>query len=403
VRYLDSQFSGTAKFNKPTVSGKDNYVTPSYGNIGFPFLITEFVLGVDVQEYQSAWFTALWYRQCHPMTSWPRKPNAMQGAKVALDKTGTAQHLFVDLMTGLQYLHGAKCYAWDIKPDNLLITKADERLKILDFGMGKVYTEKKVDTKKKVQISMSVRNLPGRQAPELSPGSMGGVSRGTSLEPSKIDIFLAGQLLLGMTVTREYLKYMVRDQCYELPALNVDKGASNFTDLLRMYPNIRRRFDARSYSDGPALKDLLVRVLDTDPSKRPSATEVLKHKWCNTSVADISEPQTFKVGAAVEANWNSEGTWYPGKIAVSHGDGTYDIAYDDGDSEEKVSASDIRQIMASSKADAAPAAADGVTAATASSFPSVRADEMDSLPTAVSMVGVNVRLAAARSGNRKKR
>jgi len=406
VRYLDSQFSGTAKFNKPTVSGKDNYVTPSYGNIGFPFLITEFVLGVDVQEYQSAWFTALWYRQCHPMTSWPRKPNAMQGAKVALDKTGTAQHLFVDLMTGLQYLHGAKCYAWDIKPDNLLITKADERLKILDFGMGKVYTEKKVDTKKKVQISMSVRDLPGRQAPELSPGSMGGVSRGTSLEPSKIDIFLAGQLLLGMTVTREYLKYMVRDQCYELPALNVDKGASNFTDLLRMYPNIRCRFDARSYSDGPALKDLLARVLDTDPSKRPSATEVLKHKWCNTSVADISEPQTFKVGDAVEANYGSPPTsmdnWYRGKIAVSHGDGTYDIAYDDGDSEEKVSASDIRQIIALSKADAASAAADGVTAATASSFPSVRADEMDSLPTAVSMVGVNVRLAAARSGNRKK-
>jgi len=394
VRYLDAQFSGTAKFNEPTASGKDNYVTPSYGDIGFPFLVTEFVLGCDVQEYQTKWFTALWYRHCHPEISWPKKPTAMEGARVALDKTGTAQHLFVDLMTGLQYLHGAKCYAWDIKPDNLMITKADERLKVMDFGMGKVYTKKKVDTKKNVQISMSVRNLPGHQAPELEPGTRGGISRGTSLDPSKIDIFLAGQLLLGLTTLREYIKYMVRDSSWALPTIDSDKGISNFKGLLRMYPAIKSRFDARLYSDGPALKDLLKRLLDTDPSKRPSATEVLKHKWCNTSVADISELPTFKVGTAVSANFYSEGNWFEGKIAVSHGDGTYDIDYDDGDFEANVSAANIRQPQALSEAVPVPM--------TASSFPSVRADELDSLPTAVSMIGVNVRLAAARSGDRKK-
>jgi hypothetical protein len=47
-------------------------------------------------------------------------------------------------------------------------------------------------------------------------------------------------------------------------------------------------------------------------------------------------------GDRVEANYRGRGKYYPGKIKVDRGDGTYDIAYDDGESETRVKEGDIR-------------------------------------------------------------
>ena len=44
----------------------------------------------------------------------------------------------------------------------------------------------------------------------------------------------------------------------------------------------------------------------------------------------------FDVGARIEGNWKNYGTWYKGKITKQNADGTYDIVYDDGDSESNV-------------------------------------------------------------------
>jgi len=41
-------------------------------------------------------------------------------------------------------------------------------------------------------------------------------------------------------------------------------------------------------------------------------------------------------GQAVKVNYRKSGNFYPGKVAKDNGDGTFDIAYDDGDSEAKV-------------------------------------------------------------------
>ncbi|KAK7237682.1 alpha-kinase, partial [Aureococcus anophagefferens] len=56
---------------------------------------------------------------------------------------------------------------------------------------------------------------------------------------------------------------------------------------------------------------------------------------CRVSAAAIrggAKPAGLAVGAAVEADYGLEGHWYPGKIAAAH-DGTYDIDYDDGEQE----------------------------------------------------------------------
>ncbi|KAH8074568.1 tudor domain-containing protein [Aureococcus anophagefferens] len=50
----------------------------------------------------------------------------------------------------------------------------------------------------------------------------------------------------------------------------------------------------------------------------------------------------FPKGAKVEARYRGKSKWYPGKIARDNGDGTYDIDYDDGESEKKVAEELIR-------------------------------------------------------------
>ena len=52
-------------------------------------------------------------------------------------------------------------------------------------------------------------------------------------------------------------------------------------------------------------------------------------------------------GDAVEADYRGRGKFYPGKISRDRGDGSYDIAYDDGDEERGVEARLIRKLQGS--------------------------------------------------------
>ena len=49
-----------------------------------------------------------------------------------------------------------------------------------------------------------------------------------------------------------------------------------------------------------------------------------------------AEPRRMEVGVKVEANYRGKGNWYPGEITRDRRDGTFDIAYDDGESESRV-------------------------------------------------------------------
>ena len=56
----------------------------------------------------------------------------------------------------------------------------------------------------------------------------------------------------------------------------------------------------------------------------------------------------------VEANYGGEGHWYPGRIA-SFDSGSYEIAYDDGESESGVSTANVRRASSAEEDDAATA------------------------------------------------
>ena len=53
-------------------------------------------------------------------------------------------------------------------------------------------------------------------------------------------------------------------------------------------------------------------------------------------------------GSKVEGNYRGKGKWYPGKVTRDRGDGTFDISYDDGESETRVEGSMIRLLGGSS-------------------------------------------------------
>ena len=74
----------------------------------------------------------------------------------------------------------------------------------------------------------------------------------------------------------------------------------------------------------------------------------------------MSTSQGFKVGDRVEANYAGEGDFFPGTISKVNSDGTYDLAYDDGDAETEVEAKLIRKLPGVGAGDAdADAETDG--------------------------------------------
>lgn len=57
---------------------------------------------------------------------------------------------------------------------------------------------------------------------------------------------------------------------------------------------------------------------------------------------DVGSGGEIGQGSRVEANFQGEGEWYPGVVVKVRKDGTFNVLYDDGDSENKVTGENIR-------------------------------------------------------------
>ena len=62
-------------------------------------------------------------------------------------------------------------------------------------------------------------------------------------------------------------------------------------------------------------------------------------------LSEAEEEPSFVVGFKVEGNYQGMGNWYPGVIGRVNGDGTYDVRYDDGDSEKYVPLQHLRPLL----------------------------------------------------------
>jgi hypothetical protein len=62
------------------------------------------------------------------------------------------------------------------------------------------------------------------------------------------------------------------------------------------------------------------------------------------SKEEVAQNKTSRVGEHVECNFGGKGTWYPGNISWDYKDRTYDIDYDNGNTEMRVSEERIRSL-----------------------------------------------------------
>ena len=104
------------------------------------------------------------------------------------------------------------------------------------------------------------------------------------------------------------------------------------------------------------------------------------------AAAPVAAP--LAAGARVMARHGGKAPWYAGKVAAVRADGSFDIAYDDGDKEEAVPPHLVRPA-------AAPAATDASADASADAAPSQRRFVSRGLNTGVSTSPRSANLASA--------
>ncbi|KAJ4372046.1 Protein kinase protein rad53 [Neocucurbitaria cava] len=194
-------------------------------------------------------------------------------------KEELARQMAQQILGALNYLHRSKITHRDIKPDNILIADLNPfTVKLSDFGLSKVVKHEETFLKTFCGTLLYC-------APEVFPDYGNGTSKGTKRRrgaktyhsySSSVDIWSFGGVLW----------YAL---CGEPPF----KGIADTTGEA-MYNNIM----ATPLDPTPLKKagvstqciDLLMRMLRTDPSQRPTDRECLNHPWLKEGAAIPADP-----------------------------------------------------------------------------------------------------------------
>ena len=153
------------------------------------------------------------------------------------------QHFFFyQLINGLEYIHNLGIVHRDLKPENILLTK-EHLLKIIDFGLSNYFKEGQ-------KYLETPCGSPCYASPEMVSGK--------SYDGFKIDIWSSGIILYAML-------------CGFLPFEDKDNEIL-FEKILECKLEFPKYITDLS-------KDLIKRILVTDPNKRIDIPEIKKHPF----------------------------------------------------------------------------------------------------------------------------
>eukprot|EP00933_Yihiella_yeosuensis_P000239 TRINITY_DN10037_c4_g1_i1.p1 TRINITY_DN10037_c4_g1~~TRINITY_DN10037_c4_g1_i1.p1 ORF type:complete len:486 (+),score=108.29 TRINITY_DN10037_c4_g1_i1:89-1546(+) len=179
-----------------------------------------------------------------------------KGGEGAFDEKGAATYM-QQILGAMTYLHAKNFVHRDIKPENFLLQSpaADAEIKVIDFGLAKEF-EVGSD-----QVMATRAGTPYYVAPQVLAAKY----------DEKCDIWSCG--VIAYILLCGYPPFY-GDSDNEILKM-VKKGDYKF---------ISPDWDGISDGAGSA-KDLIRQMLTLDPTKRPSAAELLSHPWITSRAA----------------------------------------------------------------------------------------------------------------------
>ena len=158
---------------------------------------------------------------------------------------------FQQIICGVEYLHKLRIVHRDLKPENLLLDHK-KNIKIVDFGLSNLYN--------KGELLKTPCGSPCYAAPEMISGkNYSGLS---------VDIWSCGIILFAMIcgylpfddTNNDVLYKKISSGDYKIPSFVSEKA-----------------------------KDLMKKILTTDPNKRVTIQQIKNHPWFNLTNYTINE------------------------------------------------------------------------------------------------------------------
>ena len=190
----------------------------------------------EIFESDNAYFTVMEYCEGGELFNYIVENKILSEEKAAF--------FYYQLINGLEYIHSLNIVHRDLKPENLLLT-GDQILKIIDFGLSNYYKKNNNN-----QLLETPCGSPCYASPEMLSGE--------GYDGFKIDIWATGIILFAML-------------CGYLPFDHKDNNIL-FKKILECKINYPKHLSSDS-------KDLIKKILVSNPGKRISIPEIKKHPF----------------------------------------------------------------------------------------------------------------------------